>query len=614
MEETRFKRLIDRIAILPLSIILFLVPLVVSISEHRLGSIEKAFWKFQDLHTDFYSYSKMIVFLILAMFSIVLFAIYTKQNKRKLVVDDIYIPMVIYGFFIVLSTAGSAYMEIALRGFADRYEGMFVILCYLLVSFIAINMIDGESSVKKLIYPLMVSAVLIGIIGVFEYMGYGILETAFGKRIILNTRYTEMADRISFRFGKGTISSTLYNPNYVGSYTVMLISVAGTYTLMLREKKKRFLFGMVSILMLATLLGSNSRGGFLGAIVVLVLGAVLFRRLIGKNLRVIGLGVLFLVGISLAMNSISGGRVFGQITRLGSDMMTVFKSQPELEDEEYMAKELTAEGSTLKFVTNRETILFKYDDGKIDLEDETGEEIAYLVDAETGVLTLEDDRYDNYQIGFFKDDYSFYVEMLVNETRGWFTIENGEFRNYHGVGIITDIEEVKSVGFKGNERVGSNRGYIWSRSIPLLRETILRGYGPDAYVIYFPQKDFVGSFNTGVYGDSVVVDKPHNLYLQIGLNTGILSLLAFLWIMGIYILQSWKVYYRSNFDTFISATGVGIFLAVAGYLVAGVFNDSVLGVAPVFWILLGMGVGINNWIKKGKDRVEVLEEQSLEID
>ena len=43
--------------------------------------------------------------------------------------------------------------------------------------------------------------------------------------------------------------------------------------------------------------------------------------------------------------------------------------------------------------------------------------------------------------------------------------------------------------------------------------------------------------------------------------------------------------------------GAAIFLSITAYLVAGMFNDSIVAVAPLFWILLGMGIGINRMVK-----------------
>lgn len=71
------------------------------------------------------------------------------------------------------------------------------------------------------------------------------------------------------------------------------------------------------------------------------------------------------------------------------------------------------------------------------------------------------------------------------------------------------------------------RGYIWSRTIPILPDYLVLGAGPDCFLYEFPQDDILGklyAYGTG----SIVVDKPHNLYLQIFVNEGGIALLAFL--------------------------------------------------------------------------------------
>ena len=40
-------------------------------------------------------------------------------------------------------------------------------------------------------------------------------------------------------------------------------------------------------------------------------------------------------------------------------------------------------------------------------------------------------------------------------------------------------------------RKGSKRVYIWSRSIPILKDCLLLGFGPDTYSIVFPSYNFV---------------------------------------------------------------------------------------------------------------------------
>ena len=44
--------------------------------------------------------------------------------------------------------------------------------------------------------------------------------------------------------------------------------------------------------------------------------------------------------------------------------------------------------------------------------------------------------------------------------------------------------------------------------------------------------------------------------------------------------------------------GIAVGLGVAGYLFAGFFNDSTVMTSTIFWILLGVGVGMNRQYRK----------------
>ena len=49
--------------------------------------------------------------------------------------------------------------------------------------------------------------------------------------------------------------------------------------------------------------------------------------------------------------------------------------------------------------------------------------------------------------------------------------------------------------------------------------------------------------------------------------------------------------------------GVSIFVAVIGYLIIALTNDSCIAVAPIFYALIGMGLGINYKLKNDKEEV-----------
>ena len=161
------------------------------------------------------------------------------------------------------------------------------------------------------------------------------------------------------------------------------------------------------------------------------------------------------------------------------------------------------------------------------------------------------------------------------------------------------LEKAESIGFEGYERLGSSRAYIWSRTLPLLKDTIFIGHGPDTYAMYFPQDDVIGKLKF-FSNPEIIVDKPHNLYLQIAVNTGIISLLALLYLWGDYIFSSFVLYNNSDLSSWKNRLGIALMGAVTAYLTAGFFNDSVISVAPVFWIILGLGISINYLAKEDK--------------
>jgi O-antigen ligase len=156
-----------------------------------------------------------------------------------------------------------------------------------------------------------------------------------------------------------------------------------------------------------------------------------------------------------------------------------------------------------------------------------------------------------------------------------------------------DIKEVESIGFRGLEGFASNRGYIWSRSLPLLKHALFVGYGPDTFAAHFPNHDYIGKLKVWGGGIFTMIEKPHNLYLQIAINSGILSLIAVLALFFRYLLTSAKAYWKCDYSRFTEISGIAIFAAVVAYLIISIFNDSVVAVAPVFWSLLGLGIATN---------------------
>ncbi len=182
------------------------------------------------------------------------------------------------------------------------------------------------------------------------------------------------------------------------------------------------------------------------------------------------------------------------------------------------------------------------------------------------------------------------VTLKLKNTIFLFGLANDKLYLLSNKGNIIDINKpIEHFGFDGYERIASSRGYIWSRSFPLIKKSILIGSGPDTFVFDFPQNDIVGKlkFHASPY---IIIDKPHNFYLQTIINTGLVSLLILLALFGYYFYTTIKFIMAKNKFSILQ---LGFTSGIFGYLVSSLATDSVVSVAPVFWIILGLSFAIN---------------------
>jgi len=156
---------------------------------------------------------------------------------------------------------------------------------------------------------------------------------------------------------------------------------------------------------------------------------------------------------------------------------------------------------------------------------------------------------------------------------------------------------VAARGFYGNETWGSSRGHIWSRTFPLMPSTAIIGTGPDTYTLVFPQHDFLGklSFHLQPY---IPIDKAHNLYLQTWVTTGGISALALIFLFGYYLLTSFVSIVRSRMEEgmFVFGLRFGLLCGIAAFCISALATDSTIGSSGVFYLLLGLGFGVNKLV------------------
>jgi len=592
--------------IMPIMLLIFIVPLIVRLKIIPLTGAQFDLWTGITVSYDFFSNYKMIWILICTALTIIMFVVKGFQTKFGVFRKSYYfIPIGIYSMGVVLSTILSNYKQIAVWGFVDRYEGMIVLLAYMMILSITILLVDCEYHIKLILGALFASAVVISVIGLFQYIGLDIFKTEFGKSMMLPSEFMKNADTLKFQFGKNVIYSTLYHYDYVGSYMAMLFPLTLTLFLFVKNKTGKIFMGIMTILILLNWIACNSRAGILGGLLAVIILLTMMRKHIKlKKKHVIIVCVIF-VSIFVGLNILSKGALNSRIGTLLSDVkLLVSPNNKKQSYEDIPLKDLKVQGNTAHIVINDDVLNVENLGSSFTFSDKNKVPIKFEYKNKNNKFTLKDERYKDYDIGLGNLNNKYVMYIFKGNIKLYFGVENNLISLIDFKGKEINIDNIKKWGFEGKELFASSRGYIWSRSLPLVKDTLLLGHGPDTFAAYFPQQDIKGkmyAYNGDMWQ---LVDKPHDLYLQTAINTGVLSLIAMLALFIMYIIKSCKIYYNSNFNDFNSVAGLGIFVAIVGYLGAGIFNDSVVSVAPVFWILLGMGISINNILMPKKKTIK----------
>lgn len=590
------RKSIETVYFIPIILLLAIVPLIVVGKRIEIDGLELLNWRGGSSHIDFFSYYKALVFIIVVYSSFALLFVQRIFGRIKFKASWIYIPLLIYVVMVIISTYFSEYLVVSWRGFMEQFQGVWVLVGYALAVILAYNMVSTEHDISIILFSLVFSGIIIFIIGFTQYFGYSVLELPFMAKIILPLSEQTTGMSLNFRNTVNTISATMYNQNFVGSYAALLFPLTLTMYLFQDGRKKSFLVGILSCMMFFILIGSKSRAGYVGTMFMLVIMLMVSVKVLAKNIKkIIPLIASFIVVILLT-NHFSNGSVFTEFDRLDPSVeMEVISAPVRFED-------LRFDGNNVDIVTENETFKIRYADDGISFLDDNDNKLTPIVDEM--VLTFKEERYEGYRVEFFEGKEYFKVFAYKKEMI-YFITEEG-LKMYDIGGTLNVSEYPKQ--FKplvGREYLFSGRGFIWMDSIPLLQGALVYGYGPGMYPIAFPQQDYAGKLNMGVA--RIVVDKPHDMYLQIGIENGMLALMALLILFAGYFFSSLKLYWKAKFLHFREFAGLGIFLGITGYLVAGIFNDQIISVAPIFYILLGAGFSLNEIVRYENNKVEIQE-------
>ena len=138
--------------------------------------------------------------------------------------------------------------------------------------------------------------------------------------------------------------------------------------------------------------------------------------------------------------------------------------------------------------------------------------------------------------------------------------------------VKTKNEAVEIAKGNNSDSFGTKRMQVWKATMKVVPKYLIHGAGVDNYFFIFDK----GPLVIGRY----FYDKAHNEYLQILVTQGIFSLISYLLLYLVIILKGIKNTYDNK--------NLYLILPVGGYLIQAFFNISVIEVAPIFFIALGL--------------------------
>jgi O-Antigen ligase len=360
----------------------------------------------------------------------------------------------------------------------------------------------------------------------------------------------------------------------------------------IEHRALRAVSGAAAVMLTFVCIACGSRAGLIGGLFGLAVLLVGLRQLWLKYAwRIAGLMLVVMAAVLIirpqpVRRAIQGAHVgiANLLAPVGEAERTRFDSLP--------VRAVSAVDNQLRLETRRGELVIVNQNGTMSVSDATGRPLEVFVETGGNRVTITDERFSGFELlnGTLNGHPALVVRHGPFVMRFLLTANGFEYVSQAGQPL--PLGPVAAWGGKGHEDMASARVYIWSRSIPLLRDTFFVGYGPDTFAAVFPQQDFAGKYLA--YGTSeMLVDKPHNFYLQAALSTGVLSVIALILLFLSFVRSASQVYWSQFRREEVWFIGLGCFAGVVGYLCAGTFNDSVVSVAPLFWILLGAGMRAN---------------------
>lgn len=213
---------------------------------------------------DTYYYPKARALYFLAPLLAVAWLVFARTAPQA-ISRSVVIPALVFALVATVATIGSVDPAWSLRGAPWRHEGLLTLLSYVVI-FLATCTVRLPSMVSRWLAAVLIAASLVAAYGIAQHFGY--------EWLVLDAQ----------RLGWSHAFSTTGNPNFLGSYMVLVVPLAIAAALTARRTMTLTLSTLALTIVYLAALFTYSRGAWAGLVlVVVVLSVFVWGRRPGKD-------------------------------------------------------------------------------------------------------------------------------------------------------------------------------------------------------------------------------------------------------------------------------------------------------------------------------------------
>lgn len=533
-----------------------------------------------------------------------------------------------YGILVFLSGIVSKYRAFAFGNSANRFEGVFVVLSYLVIAYYTYSVVKTEDDFWYILKGVSIFVLIEYVICIFQGFGPDFMMSPIGKMMQLPpSRWGEL-DSVSKSLAPGYMYGTLYAQDFASVYFGLFFPIYLFATFAAKGKQRIFWAIMVGLNCIILVI--EKRTGMDSLLVALLGGTVIVLWVLSwRNKKA------FIIYTALLC---VGALVFFNSGKVQNKIKTFLNNGGSTTAENYSVKGVDTDDDEVVFHLSgdRELHLTYTTDGSaaedgtlptmtVHATDADGNELAQqLADQATQTYTVTDERYAGIQFALQSfnltsyDDNgnadtsntkTVYAMNVIIDGRTWTFINTfpGKEDSYY---YVNDVSKLVKIAKNDSESANifpntlfTDRGGFWNRIIPMLKHTVVLGYGPSTFMCVFQDHTYIFRKYYGVY-----VAKAHSFYLEQLLESGWIATALIVAFFLAFVLMGAKILTHCSYKGLLkngdehanssSAIHLGLYSSLVVYLIIILANDSMTVTGPVFWTILGLLAAFTGIMKK----------------